>query len=89
MNCPGLKIVMPYYAGDAYGLMKAAIRDDDPVLFFYPEGSLGKKSEVADEEFVIPLNNAANVRREGSEATHAKQHAYYSCMFQFHLSYCG
>lgn len=69
MNCPGLKIVMPYYAGDAYGLMKAAIRDDDPVLFFYPEGSLGKKSEVPDEEFVIPLNNAANVRREGSDAT--------------------
>lgn len=67
-NVPGLKIVAPYYAGDAYGLMRAAIRDNDPVLFLYHEGSLGKKAEV-DEDSFIPLNNAGKIVKEGTDVT--------------------
>lgn len=67
-NVPGLKIVMPYYPEDAYGLLRASIRDDDPVLFLYHEGSLGKKGYV-DDECVIPLNNAAKVVKEGCDVT--------------------
>lgn len=67
-NVPGLKIVAPYYPEDAYGLLRASIRDDDPVLFLYHEGSLGKKGTV-DEDCVIPLNNAAKVVKEGKDVT--------------------
>ena len=67
-NVPGLKIVMPYYPEDAYGLLRASIRDNDPVLFLYHEGSLGKKGEV-DEDIVIPISNAAKVVREGKDVT--------------------
>jgi len=67
-NVPGLKIVAPYYADDAYGLMRASIRDNDPVLFLYHEGSLGRRADVPDDCY-IPLNNAARVRREGSDVT--------------------
>lgn len=69
MNVPGLKIVAPYYAEDALGLLRASIRDNDPVLFLYHEGSLGKKSEVADGDVYIPLSNAAKVRKEGTDLT--------------------
>lgn len=69
-NIPGLKLAAPYYADDAYGLMRSCIRDNDPTLFFYHEGSLGRKAEVPDDpEYIIPLNNAAKIRREGSDAT--------------------
>ena len=68
-NVPGLKLVMPYYSDDALGLLKASIRDNDPVLFFFPEGSLGKRSPVPEEEYIIPLNNAAKIRKEGSDVT--------------------
>lgn len=67
-NIPGLKILAPYYPEDAYGLLRSAIRDDDPVLFLYHEGSLGKKGEV-DEDCVIPINNAAKVVKEGTDVT--------------------
>lgn len=67
-NVPGLKIVAPYYSADALGLLRASIRDDDPVLYLYHEGSLGKKFEVPDDCY-IPLNNAANVLKEGSDIT--------------------
>lgn len=67
-NVPGLKIVAPYYPEDAYGLLRASIRDNDPVLFLYHEGSLGKKGEV-DEECYISLNNAAKVVKEGKDVT--------------------
>lgn len=67
-NVPGLKIVAPYYANDAYGLLRASIRDDDPVLFLYHEGSLGKKSVVEDDVY-IPLNNAANIIKKGTDVT--------------------
>ncbi|MEI3340381.1 MAG: transketolase C-terminal domain-containing protein [Eubacterium sp.] len=68
MNVPGIKIVAPYYAEDALGLLRASIRDDDPVVFLYHEGSLGKKSEVGEDVY-IPLNNAAKVCREGADIT--------------------
>jgi acetoin:2,6-dichlorophenolindophenol oxidoreductase subunit beta len=69
-NVPGLKIVAPYYPNDAKGLLKAAIRDKDPVLFLYHLGSLGSQGEVEEsEDFVIPINNAANVIKEGKDLT--------------------
>ncbi len=69
MNVPGLKIVMPYYPKDAMGLLRSCIRDDDPVLFLYHEGSLGVREEVEDEIAPIPLTNAAKIMREGTDVT--------------------
>ncbi len=68
-NVPGLKIVAPYYPADVKGLLKASIRDDDPVLFMFHEGSLGVLGEVPEEEYVIPLTNAAKVMTEGEDIT--------------------
>lgn len=68
-NVPGLKIVAPYYSADAMGLLKASIRDNDPVLFLYPEGSLGRRSPVPEEEHVIAIDHAATIRKEGSDVT--------------------
>ena len=69
MNVPGLKIVAPYYPSDALGLMRSSIRDNDPVLFLYHEGSLGVREKVEDEVVPIPLNTAAKIMREGSDIT--------------------
>ena len=69
MNVPGLKILAPYYPADAKGLLKSAIRDEDPVLFLFHEGSLGVSGEIPDEETLIPINNAANVITEGTDIT--------------------
>lgn len=69
MNVPGLKIVAPYYPEDALGLMRSSIRDNDPVLYLYHEGSLGARQKIADEVEPIPLNHAAKVLREGSDVT--------------------
>ena len=69
LNTPGLKIVEPSTAYDAKGLLKAAIRDDDPVLFFehkFPYRRI--KDDVPDTDYVVPLGRAA-VRREGRDAT--------------------
>lgn len=68
-NIPGLKIVAPYFPADIKGLMKASIRDNDPVVFLYHEGSLGLAGEIPEGEHVISLNNAANVIKEGSDVT--------------------
>ena len=68
-NVPGLKIVAPYYPADVKGLLKASIRDDDPVVFLFHEGSVGVTGEVPDGDVVIPLTNAANVLREGEDVT--------------------
>ena len=65
---PGLKVVTYCDAHDAYGLLKAAIRDDNPVVFLESELTYGVKGEVPDEEFVIPLGQA-KIRREGSDVT--------------------
>ena len=65
---PGLKVVTYADAHDAYGLLKAALRDDNPVCFLESELTYGVKGEVPDEEFIIPLGKA-NVRRTGSDVT--------------------
>lgn len=69
MNCPGLKIVAPYYPSDTLGLLRASIRDNDPVVFLYHEGSLGIREEVTEEDFIIPLTNAAKIMQEGTDIT--------------------
>ncbi len=68
LAAPGLKIVVPSDAGDMKGLLKAAIRDDDPVLVF-EHGRLGFTSgEVPDGEHIVPLGKGA-VKREGKDVT--------------------
>ncbi|HEV7844459.1 MAG TPA: pyruvate dehydrogenase complex E1 component subunit beta, partial [Pyrinomonadaceae bacterium] len=66
---PGLKVVMPSTAADAKGLLKSAIRDDNPVIFMEQERMYGNKGEVPeDEDFTIPLG-VADIKREGKDAT--------------------
>jgi len=66
---PGLKVVMPSTPADAKGLLKSAIRDDDPVIFIEQERMYGIKGEVSDDaDFTIPLG-VADIKREGTDAT--------------------
>src|SRR5918996_3541828 len=66
---PGIKVVMPSTPADAKGLLKSAIRDDDPVIFIEQEKMYGIKGEVPDDpEFTIPLG-VADVKREGKDVT--------------------
>jgi pyruvate dehydrogenase E1 component beta subunit len=66
---PGLKVVMPTTPADAKGLLKSAIRDDNPVVFMEQEKMYSLKGEVPeDEDFMIPLG-VADVKREGTDAT--------------------
>ena len=66
---PGLKVVMPSTPADAKGLLKSAIRDDDPVIFIEQERMYGNKGEVSeDADFTIPLG-VADIKREGTDAT--------------------
>lgn len=68
-NVPGLKILTPYYPADALGLLKSAIRDEDPVIFMYHEGSLGVSGEIPEDQDAIPINDAANILKEGEDIT--------------------
>ncbi|AEH53697.1 MULTISPECIES: alpha-ketoacid dehydrogenase subunit beta [Heyndrickxia] len=68
-NQPGLKIVMPSTPYDVKGLLKAAIRDDDPVLFFEHKRAYRLiKGEVPDDDYVLPIGKA-EVKREGTDIT--------------------
>jgi pyruvate dehydrogenase E1 component beta subunit len=67
-NIPGLKVVCPATAYDAKGLMKTAIRDNDPVMFMENTLLYGEKWEVPDEEYLIPLG-VADVKREGTDVS--------------------
>ncbi len=67
-NTPGLKVVVPSNPYDAKGLLKSAIRDDDPVIFMESEQMYGDKAEVPEEEYLIELGKAST-RREGSDVT--------------------
>ena len=67
-HIPGLKVVQPSNAYDAKGLMKAAIKDDNPVLFYEHKLLYNLKSEVPEEDYEIPLG-AADVKREGTDIT--------------------
>lgn len=65
---PGLKVVLPSTAGDAKGLLKAAIRDDNPVIFIEHQLLYGDRGEVPAGDYVVPLGKAA-VRRQGKDVT--------------------
>ncbi|WP_103072364.1 pyruvate dehydrogenase complex E1 component subunit beta [Aquimarina sediminis] len=67
-NTPGLKVVVPSNPKDAKGLLKSAIRDNDPVIFMESEQMYGDKGEVPEGEFTIPLG-VAEIKREGSDVT--------------------
>jgi pyruvate dehydrogenase E1 component beta subunit len=68
-NLPGIKVVVPSNAYDAKGLMTAAIRDPDPVVYFdYPEVKSGEQPDVPDEAYEVPLGKAV-VRQEGKDLT--------------------
>ncbi len=67
-NCPGLKVVVPSNPYDAKGLLKASIRDEDPVIFMESEVMYGDKGEVPEEEYIIPIG-VADVKREGEDVT--------------------
>ena len=80
ISCPGLKVVAPATAYDAVGLLKAAVRDDDPVLMFehkllygskgprQESGSVDASSEIPDEDYIVPIGSGI-IRREGKDAT--------------------
>lgn len=68
MAVPGLKVVAPASPADVVGLLAAAIRDPDPVLFFEHKALMSLKGEVPDDELVMPLGQAA-VLREGEDVT--------------------
>lgn len=65
---PGLKVISVGTPKDAYGLLKSAIRDDDPVIFMESELLYGLKGEVPDEEFLIPIGKA-DLKRDGTDVT--------------------
>ncbi len=67
-NCPGLKVISCIDPYDAKGLLKSAIRDDDPVCVMESEILYGLKGEVPEEEYLVPIGKAA-VRREGTDVT--------------------
>jgi pyruvate/2-oxoglutarate/acetoin dehydrogenase E1 component len=67
-HIPGLKIVMPSNAYDARGLLKTAIRDDNPVMFIEHKMLYATKSAIPDEEYLIPLGQA-DIKRKGKDVT--------------------
>ena len=67
-NTPGLKVVVPSTPYDAKGLLKSAIRDDDPVIFMESEQMYGDKGEVPEGEYTIPIG-VADIKREGTDVT--------------------
>jgi pyruvate dehydrogenase E1 component beta subunit len=67
-NIPGLKVITVSNPYDAKGLLKAAIRDDDPVLFLESERMYGDKGEVPDGEYLLPIG-VADVKRKGEDVT--------------------
>jgi len=68
MHVPGLKVVMPSTPYDAKGLLKTAIRDDNPVMFIEHKMAYSFKGEVPEEEYTIPFGKA-DIKREGSDVT--------------------
>ena len=67
-HVPGLKVITPSNPADAKGLLKAAIRDNDPVVFIESEKMYGDKGEVPEGEFIIPIG-VADVKRKGTDIT--------------------
>ncbi len=67
-HVPGLKVVTPLTPYDVKGMLKTAVRDDNPVIFFEHKNSYTMKGEVPEEDYTVPFGKAA-VRREGSDIT--------------------
>ncbi|MCH1479516.1 MAG: pyruvate dehydrogenase complex E1 component subunit beta [Crocinitomicaceae bacterium] len=67
-HVPGLKVITPSNPADAKGLLKSAIRDEDPVVFLESEKMYGDKGEVPEGEYLIPIGTA-NVKRKGQHVT--------------------
>jgi len=67
-HVPGLKVVAPSTPYDAKGLLKSAIRDDDPVIFFEGKTLYGSKGEVPEGEYTVPIG-VSDVKREGTDVT--------------------
>ena len=67
-NVPGLKVISPSNPYDAKGLMKAAIRDDNPVIFMESEMMYGDSGEVPEEEYIIEIGKA-DIKRAGTDVT--------------------
>ena len=67
-NCAGLKVVVPSNPADAKGLLKTAIRDNDPVIFLESEQMYGDKGEVPEGEYIMPIG-VADIKKEGSDVT--------------------
>lgn len=79
VHTPGLKVVVPSEPADVKGLIKAAIRDDNPVMFFQHKKLFAKEGPVPEDDYVIPLGKAA-VKREGKDVTLlCYGSAYYLC----------
>ncbi|GAB6908910.1 2-oxoisovalerate dehydrogenase subunit beta [Desulfosarcina cetonica] len=68
LNNPGLKLVLPSTPYDAKGLMKTAIRDNNPVCYFFHKKLMGLKQEIPEDEYLIPLGQA-DIKREGTDVT--------------------
>lgn len=67
-NCPGLKVIVPSNPKDAKGLLKSAIRDNDPVIFMESEQMYGDKGEVPEGEYLMPIG-VADIKRPGKDVT--------------------
>ena len=67
-NCPGLKVIVPSNPYDAKGLLKSAIRDNDPTIFMESEQMYGDKGEVPEGEYLIPIG-VADIKRSGNDVT--------------------
>ena len=67
-HVPGLKVITPSNPADAKGLLKSAIRDEDPVVFLESEKMYGDKGEVPEGEYLIPIGSA-NIKRKGQHVT--------------------
>jgi pyruvate dehydrogenase E1 component beta subunit len=67
-NCPGLKVLVPSNPYDAKGLLKSAIRDNDPVIFMESEQMYGDTGEVPEGEYLIPIG-VADIKRQGTDVT--------------------
>ena len=67
-NCPGLKVIVPSNPYDAKGLLKSAIRDNDPIIFMESEQMYGDKGEVPESEYIIPIG-VADIKRTGDHVT--------------------
>ncbi|NCX96687.1 MAG: alpha-ketoacid dehydrogenase subunit beta, partial [Chitinophagia bacterium] len=67
-NVPGLKVISTVNPYDAKGLMKSAIRDNNPIVFMESETSYGDMGEVPEEEYLIPIGKA-DIKRQGSDVT--------------------